>query len=104
CIFVLADWAFDAWFDRRWTRVFIFGLYSLAFLANLMYVVSSRTALVTLPIAMLAYCGKRFGWKGILGACVAGAVLLPITWVTSSYLQQRVHDIVDELQQYENNN
>ena len=89
---------------RRWaTSVALFALV-FAFLGDIFFVVTSRTALVIIPVLALVYGFRRFGWRGLFGAAAAGLVLAGAVWTTSGYLRERVTGIYWEAERAEANN
>ena len=91
CIFALAWAVCDDWTQPRWRW---WGLaLAAAFLANLLFVATSRTALVVLPLLAALFALRRFGIKGLAAFCVAGAVIGSVAWVSSPYLRDRISSI-----------
>ena len=103
CIFALLALAADAWRAQR--RRYATSLVALAFvfLANLLYVATARTALVVLPVLLVLFAFRQFGWRGALGLLTVGAALTAIVWTSSPYLRDRVMRIPEELQDYRGN-
>jgi len=101
CIFGLATWSVIAWQGRRFALSVGLGLLSLLFLLNLIFVVSSRAALVSLPflfvVATYRYIDRR--WLlilyGLTGLAVAGA------WYASPNLRDRLESLPKQFMQYE---
>ena len=79
-------------------RAFLFALVGLLFFANIVYVATSRTTLLTLPLLLLIAAAHGFGKKGFFAALVFVAVLPPLIWFSSPYLKQRVSDLSQEAQ------
>ena len=75
CAFGLFYLAIDA-FRLRW-QIFgvIFLVLGLLFLANMFFVITSRTALLTLPFLLLLLGFRQFGWKGTAAALAIGVVV-----------------------------
>jgi O-antigen ligase len=67
------------------------------FFANIMFVASGRTTLVLVPIFVVMLGFRFYGWKGIVAACVGGAILAGLIWVSSPYLRLRLEGIVEEV-------
>lgn len=97
CAFGLFYLAVDA-FRLRW-RSFgvIFVVLGVLFLADLFFVVTSRTALLTLPFLLLLLGFRQFGWKGTAAAFVLGLVASVVIWNCSSYVRDRVGSLVVEI-------
>lgn len=98
CIFgllwaVLNDFQRPAW---RWGGIAL----AAAFLANLIYVATARTAIGVVAVLALILVLRRFGRKGLAVLCVVGSVIVGTAWLTSPYLRARVDSIRIEVQQY----
>ena len=101
CVFGLIESALVAWENAR--RLLVPGLLLLAliFLANVVFVATSRTALVVVPVLLLLFGARRFGWRGLAGAALAIAVLAIAAWQASPSLRQRVTAVVQEARDYQ---
>lgn len=97
CAFGLFYLAVDA-FRLRW-RVFgaIFLVLGLLFLADMFFVTTSRTALLTLPFLLLLLGFRQFGWKGTAAAFAIGIVMAAVVWMGSSYVRGRLGSLVVEI-------
>ena len=73
CAFGLFYLAIDA-FRLRW-RIFGLSFFVLGvlFLADMFFVITSRTALLTLPFLLLLLGFRQFGWKGTAAALRCGS-------------------------------
>jgi O-antigen ligase len=100
CIFILADIALDAWRRTRRDVALVLVLLALAFLANIFYIATSRTALVVLPILFLLFGLKRFDWKGTMGLLGVLVVLGAAAWLSSEHLRVRVITLAQEIHAY----
>jgi hypothetical protein len=69
-------------------------------MANIVFVVTSRTALVVAPLLILLLGWRQFGWKGAVIACTAGAVLALGVWESSTYLRERLIQTIHQTQAY----
>jgi hypothetical protein len=74
-------------------------LIALGFLANMMFVVVSRTALVTLPILIVVFTLIHLRWRAALAAVVALVLLAAVGWLTSSHLRGTVDKFAADYQQ-----
>lgn len=101
CAFGLIESAFDARGNMR--RALTFGtlLLALGFLANVLFVATSRTALVLVPVLLLLFGVRRFGWYGLAGAAVAIMLLGTTAWQGSPALRQRVTVVLQEARDYQ---
>jgi O-antigen ligase len=100
CTFALLGHAAELWRARRLRLALAALILAAVFVANIAYVETSRTTLVTMTVVLLLFGFRQFGWKGIVAAGVAGAVLAATLWISSPYLRQRVMDVVDEVNAY----
>ena len=100
CIFALLYGAADVWREgRRWLALALIWL-ALVFLANILSLATSRTALVVIPILLLTFGIVRFRWKGAVGSMAALCVVGAVAWPSAPYLQERVVNLFDEIRQY----
>jgi O-antigen ligase len=100
CTFALLWLVFERLRAGRYAVAAGLALLALAFLANIFYVAPGRTALVVMPLLLLVFGFREFGWKGMLGALLACAVLAAAAWASSPFLRGRIHYSFDELRQY----
>jgi ADP-heptose:LPS heptosyltransferase/O-antigen ligase len=79
------------------------GLLALAglFLADVLFVIPARTALVMIAVLLVLFAFCHFGWKGALGILVAALILAAIGWVASPNLRSRVTAVAAEFQRYQ---
>jgi len=100
CAFGLIESACIAWRHARrgWAAALL--LLALIFLANVLFVATSRTGLVVVPVLLLLFGASRFGWGGFAGAAVAIIVLGMAAWQASSDLRERVSVVLQEARDY----
>ena len=98
CVFALAWPMLSAWRRRHWRVALICAALVLLFAANMLFVVSARTALVYMPVLLALFAwrflSRRAGILLFAGVALSGIVV----WTTSSYLRQRIADIGIEYQ------
>ncbi|MBB4428358.1 membrane protein implicated in regulation of membrane protease activity [Bradyrhizobium sp. CIR48] len=88
-IFLLLELAVSAWREKRiWLLAGQLCLIA-AFLLNLSFVATSRTALFIIPVLCFLFSIRR-GWKSALGVCAIWTVLFLATWHSSLYLERRL--------------
>ncbi len=104
CAAVLLDLAVRKARLRQWKMTAVLTILALAFLGDIFFVTTGRTALVIIPVLILLYGFQRSGWKGILGAIVAIFVVGSVVWTTSPYVRVRVTGIYTETMRYEQKN
>lgn len=104
CAAALLHFAYERMRACSWLAAIAFAALAAAFLLNVFFVVTGRTALATIPVLIVAYGGWRFGTRGVLTSLVAATVLAGSLWVMSSYVRQRVGDIWHETNAFETRN
>lgn len=100
CAFALLGCACAAARVRRWRRAASFVALAILFLANIFFIVTSRTALLVAPVLLLLLGWREFGWKGLVGAGLLGCVFGGTIWLGSPYLRERLITSVTEFQAY----
>jgi O-antigen ligase len=101
CIFTIAQHSYDVWRDgRRWFALLLV-LLVLIFLANVFYVATSRTYLVVIPVLLIIFGYRLFGWKGATGLIVGFFVLAAAAWPSATFLRVRVGSFINEIQSYQ---
>jgi len=93
CAFALMLPALTALRARQWRIAAGAIALMLLFVVNMLYVVSARTALVTMPVLLVLFASLHLSRRAtrLLFAAVALASLL--VWATSPYLRQRIADV-----------
>ena len=104
CAFGLLAVSFDMVRKRRFALAASAALLALLFVFNITYIAPGRTALVVIPVLILIFGLRRFGWKGLIGAAVAAAVLIGIAWAASPFMRFRVLYSFYELDRYRQEN
>ena len=97
CFFGIAYVVVEAWRTGRRDLAFALSALALAFVANIAYVTTGRTALVVMPILFVIFALRRFGWRHAVALVVAGAACAAVLWMSSPYLQSRVAGVAFEL-------
>ena len=70
------------------------------FLANLVFVAISRGDAIVIPVLVILFGWRWFGFKGAVSACVAVGVLASAAWLGSPYLRARVQQAIEDVQIY----
>jgi O-antigen ligase len=104
CAAVLLYLAVEAASVRGWMRAAALFVLSLAFLADIFFIATSRTTLVVIAVLVMLYGARKFRWKGFVGAAAAGMVLVATLWATSPYFRDRVTGILSEAEKYQAEN
>jgi O-antigen ligase len=71
----------------------LLGAIALGFLANMTFVVVSRTALVTMPIMLAVFGLMHLRWRANLTILTAAVALVGLAWVASPQLREKVDSI-----------
>jgi O-antigen ligase len=77
---------------------------SLSFVANMMFVSVSRTALVTMPIMLAVFALLHLRWRSIVIIACAAAVFGGLTWATSPPLRWTAETFLRDYQIYKERN
>jgi len=88
---------------RRWWSALLLLALMLLFLANMVFIVTSRTALVTIPIMLAVFGLMHLKWRANLTIAVAAVVVAGTAWMASPQLQQKVATFSIEYRAYEEN-
>jgi O-antigen ligase len=100
CLFALAPLVLSLFNQRRLALVAACTALMLGFFANMMFVVSARTALVYIPVLLIMFAVRYLSRRAtvlLFAGVFAAAVLI---WVTSPYLRERVEAIAVEYRYY----
>jgi O-antigen ligase len=100
CAFALLDCAAQAWRHRRRQLALAFVFSAAAFVANIAFVETGRTTLVTIAVLVPIFGFRQFGWRGMAVAGIVGCVFAGGFWMSSSYLRERVTHVVEEVDLY----
>jgi O-antigen ligase len=86
---------------RQWKFATALAVLALAFLGDIFFVTTGRTALVVMPVLVLLSGFRHSGWKGIFAAGLAGCIIAAVVWSISPYVRERVMGIYSETVLYE---
>jgi O-antigen ligase len=100
CILGLLYMLADAWLAGRRRLALALGGLAALFVADIVYVTTSRTTLVAIPILILVFGLMRLGLKGALGLVAGCAAIVAILWVSSPYMRFRVSSVANEVSLY----
>jgi O-antigen ligase len=104
CAFALFHIAVDQWRARRRGIAAACLLLGLLFVANMIYVVTSRTALVVIPVLYLLlalhFHLHRRSWIAIAAYAAVGLAALGVVWTTSHHLRGRVTVVSNEIERH----
>ena len=88
----------------RWASLTALLVLALAFLQDIFFIATSRTTLVVIPVLILTYGARQFGWKGFFGAAAAGLAFSAALWTASPYLRDRATSVFSQAKQLEYEN
>ncbi len=104
CAAVLLDLAVAKARLRLWTTSAALAVLALAFLGDIFFITTGRTALVIIPVLVVLYGIRHSGWKGVFGSAAVLLVVAAVVWSASPYLRERVTDTISETARYEQGN
>ena len=96
CVAALLDLAIQAFNTGRLRLGSALSLLALAFLADIFFIITGRTALVVMAVLVVVYGLKHSGWIGALVALLLGTIAAGLVWTSSPYLRHRVSGIYTE--------
>ena len=97
CAFTLLYVGFERFGERRRAQALAAVALALLFLAGIVYVSTSRTTLVIIPVLLLLFGWRRGSAKALAGTAAAGLALAAVVWATSPYVRMRVMNIPVEI-------
>ena len=77
---------------------------SLSFVVNMMFVIVSRTALVTMPIMLAVFALLHLRWRDIVIILCAATLFGGLAWATSSQLRRTTETVARDYQLYKERN
>lgn len=100
CILALASLILALFDQRRLALATLCAALMSAFFANMMFVASSRTALIFMPVLLILFAIRHLK-RGTMLLLFAGTVAAAtLIWFTSPYLRQRVEHVAVEYREY----
>lgn len=82
----------------------VLGILVVGFIANMIFVANSRTALVCVPILFVLFVAMFFSGRVAISLVIMAIVAGVLAWNTSSYLRSRVEGALTEYQAYRASN
>jgi O-antigen ligase len=101
CAFGLIGQAVQLLRARRRQLALLLIFAAALFVANIGYVVTSRTTLVVMAVLILLFGLRQFRWKGRLAAVLIGSAVAGIVWPSSPYLRERVANTIKDVRSYD---
>jgi O-antigen ligase len=100
CMFVLDELGLKFWRKGRRHAAIALHMLAFAFLANILLVLTSRTALVVVAVLLMLFALTRLDWKRQL-ALIAGMIVLAAgAWIVGPSLRGNVTALFQELATY----
>lgn len=96
CAFAMALPALMAWRGRHLAAAAGYLALITAFLANMMFVASARTALLCMLALLVLFASLHLERRATLALFAAAVIAGALTWTSSPYLRKRVTDIAVE--------
>ena len=88
---------------RTWLAVLLVAI-SISFVANMMFVVVSRTALVTMPVMAAVFALLHLKWRSVVILACVTAIFGGVAWATSAKLRRTAESFVQDYQLYKERN
>jgi O-antigen ligase len=104
CVFALLGYACEAGRARQWRRGLAAVALALLFVADMFFVVTSRTALLVVPVLLVWLGWQEFRWRGLFGTLLLFLFLGSAAWAVSPYLHDRLTRSVAEYEAYRTRN
>ena len=90
----------DSLLKKDWRLAICLAGLAALFLANVVFVATSRADIVALPILIVVLGWRWSGWQGAILACVAAGVLAAGAWISSPYLRARLQRAIEDVEIY----
>jgi O-antigen ligase len=100
CILALTALILTFFDQRRFALAVLCAVLMLSFFASMMFVASSRTALVFMPILLILFAIRHLNRGMIMLLFTGTAAVATLIWFTSPYLRQRVEHVAVEYREY----
>jgi O-antigen ligase len=104
CAFALLGYAEAEGRARHWRPALALIALAGLFLANIFFVIGSRTSFMVAPILLLLLGWRQFGWRGVIGAGLIGILVGAALWFESPYLRERFGNSLNEFRSYRDSN
>jgi O-antigen ligase len=104
CLVALSSAALFCIQRKMWKRCALLCATAMAFAANLIFVVVSRTAIVCIPFMFLVLAWRHWKMRGLLSVIGIGAVVFAAAWLASPHLRTRILSIHSQFQEYRDHN
>ncbi len=88
CAVALAYPAVIAWQEGRRRKALLLAALGLWLVVNLLFVITSRTALVTMPVLLAVFALMHLRWRVALGLMCGFVLLAVVAWSTSPQMRE----------------
>jgi O-antigen ligase len=88
--------------NRRWLAG-LFVAVALSFIANMVFVIASRTALATMPIMLAVFALRHLQWRGIVAMLVV-MTIAGLAWAVTPRMCRTVETLSRDFELYEERN
>jgi O-antigen ligase len=92
--------ALDAWRAGQRTRALALAVLAIAFVANMAFVATGRTALVVAPVLLIVFAWREFSGRGAAAVVIGGVAIAGILWASSPYLRGRIGQTIPDTERY----
>ncbi len=100
CLVGLASAALFCVQRKMWKVSALLCVTAMAFAANLIFVVVSRTAIISIPIMFIVLAWRHGRMRSILSVIGIGGVVIVAAWLASPHLRTRVFSAYSQFQEY----
>jgi O-antigen ligase len=104
CLFAVAPLVLSLYLRRRFVPAVGITALMIGFFANMMFVVSARTALIYIPVLLALFAILYLSRRAMVLLLVGSVVVAAVIWMTSPYLRNRVEAVELEYQYYHEKN
>lgn len=103
CAFALFWRVCDLLRIQAWRMALLSATLAVLFLANLIFVATSRADLTVVPLLAILLGWRQFRWTGVIVTFIAAGILAAAAWNSSSYLRTRLVAAVEDVRDYRAN-
>jgi len=104
CAVVLAFPVLSLLRERRFVPALLLFAIAMGFLANMVFIIVSRTALVTMPIMLAVFGMVHLRWRTNVMILTAASLLAGLAWIASPPLREKITSIGQQYELYKEGN
>lgn len=90
--------------QKKFTKAILLAAIGLSLVANMAFVIVSRTALVTMPVMLLVFALLHLKWRNVVILLCAMMVFVGAAWAASPQLRARTATFLTDYQRYKESN